>query len=85
MTSPSERHLVLEAPNAVSRRALLNAIKNAKSHIKAHVHLSPEIKANKTLVYYEARKNNTWVEDHGDIITVAWRFNKAILIRIDLS
>ena len=76
---------MLEAPNAVSRRALLNAIKNAKSHIKAHLHLSPEIKANKTLVYYEARKNNTWVEDHGDILTIAWRFNKAILIRIDLS
>ena len=75
VTSPSERHLVLEAPDAVSRRALLDAIKKAKSHIKAHVHLSPEIKANKTLVYYQAGRNNTRVADHGDILIVSWRQN----------
>jgi hypothetical protein len=49
---PSERHLVLEANNAVSRRALLEALKTKRPHIKAHSHLSPLTKANKTLVYY---------------------------------
>ena len=49
---PSERHMVLEASDAVSRRALLEALKQQHSHIRAHPHLSPMGKANKTLVYY---------------------------------
>ncbi len=49
---PSERYMVLEASDAVSRRALIDALKQKGSHIRAHAHLSPLGKANKTLVYY---------------------------------
>jgi hypothetical protein len=49
---PAERHLVLEAKDAVSRRDLLEALKEKRPHIRAHPHLSPLGKANKTLVYY---------------------------------
>jgi hypothetical protein len=53
ITPPAnERHLVLEAPNAVERRALLDALKTTRSHVRIHLHLSPNGKANKTLVYY---------------------------------
>jgi hypothetical protein len=50
----NERHLILEAPDAVARRALMDALKATRSHIRIHLHLSPSGKANKTLVYYEA-------------------------------
>jgi hypothetical protein len=49
---PSEDRMVLEAKDAVSRRDLLEALKETRSHVKAHPHLSPVGKANKTLVYY---------------------------------
>jgi hypothetical protein len=54
---PSERHMVLEASDAVSRRALLEALKSKRPYIKAHPHLSALEKANKTLVYFQAGKN----------------------------
>jgi hypothetical protein len=44
--------MVLEASDAVSRRALIDELKQKRSHIRAHAHLSPLGKANKTLVYY---------------------------------
>ena len=53
ITPPAnERHLILEAPNRVARRALLDALKASRSHVRLHLHLSPKGKANKTLVYY---------------------------------
>ena len=39
--SAKERHLVLDAPSHVARRALLDALKAAHSHIHVHLHLSP--------------------------------------------
>ena len=50
--NPTERHLVLEAIDAVARRDLLEALKPQRPHIRAHPHLSPLGKANKTLVYH---------------------------------
>jgi hypothetical protein len=44
--------MVLEASSAVARRALLDALKQKRSYIRAHSHLPPLAKANKTLVYY---------------------------------
>jgi hypothetical protein len=49
---PSERLLVLEAKDAVSRRALLEELRLKRPYISAHAHLSPLTKANKTLVYF---------------------------------
>jgi hypothetical protein len=43
------------------------------------------MKANKTLVYYQAGKNYTRVEDCGDILVVSWRNNSQIKIVIDLT
>jgi hypothetical protein len=37
----NERHLILEAPNAVARRALMDALKATRSHVRIHLHLSP--------------------------------------------
>jgi hypothetical protein len=54
---PAERHLVLEAKDAVARRDLLEALKSKRPHLRAHPHLSPVEKANKTLVYFQANKN----------------------------
>jgi hypothetical protein len=65
--------MVLEASDAVSRRALIDALKEKRSHIRAHAHLSPLGKANKTLVYYQANKNFTQITDHGDLLEVAWK------------
>ena len=70
---PTERHLVLEAKDAVSRRDLLEALKPKRPHLRAHPHLSPVEKANKTLVYYQANKNQTIITDKGDLLIVAWR------------
>ena len=81
---PSERHLVLEAKDAVSRRALLEALKLKHPHIKAHSHLSPLTKANKTLVYYQANKNQTRITDKGDLLVVTWRQHPEINVVIDL-
>ncbi len=68
---PSERHMVLEASDAVSRRALLDALKLKRPYIRAHPHLSALGKANKTLVYFQARKNQTRITDKGDLLIVA--------------
>jgi hypothetical protein len=68
-----ERHLILEAPSPVARRALLDALKASKSHVHIHFHLSPLGQANKTLVYHLAQKNQVHIKDHGDIVHIAWK------------
>ena len=72
-TIPSERHMVLEASDAVARRDLLAALKQQRSHIRAYPHLSPMSRANKTLVYYQANKKFTQITDKGDLLIVAWK------------
>ena len=43
VTPPArERHLILDAPSAVARRALLDALKAARSQVRIHLHLSPQ-------------------------------------------
>jgi hypothetical protein len=37
----NERHLILEAPNTVARRALMDALKATRSHVRIHLHLTP--------------------------------------------
>jgi hypothetical protein len=79
-----ERHLVLEAPNPVARRALLDALKASRSHVRIHLHLSPLGRANKTLVYYLAKKNMVNIIDHGDLVHICWKKDETINVNIDL-
>jgi hypothetical protein len=44
--------IVLEAPGQVDRRALQAALRSVRSKWRCVLHLSPQGKANKTLVYY---------------------------------
>ena len=82
---PSERHMVLEASDAVSRRALLDALKAKRPYIKAHPHLSALGKANKTLVYFQARKNQTRITDKGDLLIVAWNQHPHLNVVLEMQ
>jgi hypothetical protein len=82
---PTERHLVLEAKDAVSRRDLLEALKPKRPHLRAHPHLSPVEKANKTLVYYQTNKNQTIITDKGDLLIVAWRQHPQVNVVLELA
>ena len=77
--------LVLEAPSLVDRRALYVALKKCVSPVRAHMHLTPQSKANKTLVYFTARRSPVEIEDMGDIVTLSWKTLPAKNTRIDLS
>jgi hypothetical protein len=77
--------LILEAPTYVARRALLMAIKNCRSRVRAHVHISPQTKANKTLVYFIAKKYPVGIEDRGDIIYVYWTQHPSTNVRIEVG
>jgi hypothetical protein len=81
---PSERHMVLEASDAVSRRALLDALKLKRPYIRAHPHLSALGKANKTLVYFQARKNQTRITDKGDLLIVAWNHHPNLNVVLEM-
>ncbi len=76
--------MVLEAKDAVSRRDLLEALKYKRPHIKAHSHISPLGKANKTQVYYQANKNSTRITDKGDLLIVAWKQHPQVNVVLDL-
>ena len=79
-----ERHLVLEAPSLVARRALLEALKLSRSHVRIHLHMSPQAKANKTLVYHQAKKNVVKIMDHGDMIHICWKQDESIKVILDM-
>ena len=81
---PTERHLVLEAKDAVSRRDLLEALKSKRPHLRAHPHLSAVGKANKTLVYYQTNKNQTSITDKGDLLIVSWRQHPQVNVVLDI-
>ena len=40
--------------------------------------------ANKTLVYHQARKNQVYIKDHGDIVHIAWKQDPTININLDI-
>jgi hypothetical protein len=77
--------MVLEAKDAVSRRDLLEALKETRSHVKAHPHLSPVGKANKTLVYFEANKKNLIsITDKGDLLIVKWKQHPTVNVVLEM-
>jgi hypothetical protein len=81
----NDRHLILEAPNAISRRALMDALKASRSHVRIHLHLSPQGKANKTLVYYQsARLNEINIGDRGDIMNVSWKQDPTKYVNLEI-
>lgn len=80
-----DARLILEAPSQRERRALLMAIKNCRSMVRAHVHLTPQAKANKTMVYFQTRRYPVGLEDRGDIICVHWTQQPAVNVRIEMG
>ena len=70
---PYEKRLVIAAPDAMDRRALLGAIKDQRLPIHAWVHLTPEVNKNKATVYSRIQKTDTKIEDRGDEIILYWR------------
>jgi hypothetical protein len=77
--------LILEATTPVDRRALFMAIKQSQSHLRAHLHLTPQGKANKSLLYFISSKYPVSVQDRGDIVCISWRSNPAICGRIEIG
>ena len=77
--------LVLEATTPLERRALYVAIKTCHSLIKAHLHLTPQCKANKTLVYFTTRRQQVNIDDRGDIICLSWKSDHTQGVRIEVG
>ena len=81
----ADPQLVLAANTAVDRRALFMAIKKCKSHIRAHLHLTPQAKANKSLVYFIAGRHPVTIEDRGDIVCITWLANTTVGVRVEIG
>ena len=79
-----DNRLILEAPNAIDCRALLNALRNTHSSWKCQLHLSAECKANRSLLYHKASFHKAKVEDHGDILVVSSLIAATHTIRVEL-
>jgi hypothetical protein len=68
----------------VACRALFMAIKIGKSPVRAHLHLTPQEKANKTFVHFIARRYPVGIEDRGDIICICWHSKPSVSVRVDV-
>jgi hypothetical protein len=68
----------------MDRRALLGAIKEQRSPIRAWVHLTPEGKKNKATVYSKVQNTDTKIEDRGDEIIIYWRKDTYVQTKINL-
>jgi hypothetical protein len=77
--------MILEAPDRISRRALVDALKGSKSYYRAFVHLSPMAKANKTLVYFRTNRQPIKITDRGDVMHLTWRFDASSWENIELE
>jgi hypothetical protein len=77
--------MILEAPDRISRRALVDALKGSKSYYRGFVHLLPMAKANKTLVYFQANRSPIKITDRGDVMHLTWRFEASSWENIDLE
>ena len=81
----SDPRMVLEAPTPMDRRELFVAIRRSQTHLRAHLHLTPQGKANKTLVYFTARRYPVTIQDRGDIVCVHWMSDPTLSARVELS
>ena len=77
--------MVLEAPTLMDHRELFVAIRRSQTHLRAHLHLTPQGKANKTLVYFTARRYPVTMQDRGDIVCVHWMSDPTLSARVELS
>jgi hypothetical protein len=80
----TDNRLILEAPNAVDRRALLHALRSSHSPWKCQLHLSANCKANRSLLYHKASFHQAKVADNGDILVVSSLQDTSHTIRIEL-
>jgi hypothetical protein len=77
--------LVLQIDTPFNRRMLYLGIKQSQTPVRAHMHLTPQIKANKTLVYFTIRRIPVSIDDRGDIIGISWRSHPTVSERIDVG
>jgi hypothetical protein len=81
----SDPRMILEAPTPMDRRELFMAIRHSQTHLRAHLHLTPQGKANKTLVYFTARRYPVTIQDRGDIVCVHWMSEPTLSARVELT
>ena len=77
--------LVLMAASHRTRCELFMAIQLRRSHLKAHLHLTPQAKANKTLIYFTARRYPVGIEDRGDIVSIYWAQHPETSVRVEVG
>jgi hypothetical protein len=77
--------LILEAPNAVARRELLLAAKKTGQSLKVLLHLNPQSRANKSLLYYKTKRNHLRIEDRGDLVIIYVQQNTIQNVKIDVN
>jgi hypothetical protein len=61
------------------------AIKQCHTNVRAHLHITPQDKANKSLVYFTANRYPVGIEDRGDIVCISWHSKPAINVRLDIT
>jgi hypothetical protein len=61
------------------------AIKNSQTHLRAHLHLTPQGKANKSLIYFIASRYPVRLQDRGDIVCMSWLANPAVSGRVEIG
>jgi hypothetical protein len=84
-TEPQDPRLILEAPNKVARRELLLAAKKTRRSLKVLLHLSPQSRANKSLLYYKAKRHTLRIDDRGDILILYQQHNQSNNVKIDVQ
>ena len=77
--------LVIEAPSQRARRDLFMAIKKSRSQVRAHLHMTPQGKANKTLIYFIAKRYPVGIEDRGNIMCIGWTSHPELSVRVEVG
>jgi hypothetical protein len=80
-----DNRLIIETPSKHHSRGILKAIRAHKGTISATMHLTPQEKANKALVYRKCDKKLTKIEDIGNVVIVTSRLDGHIREAIEVS
>ena len=49
------------------------------------MHLSPQGKANKTLIYFTTKRSPVGLEDRGDVVCVHWAHAPKVSVRVEVN
>lgn len=82
---PGDNRLIIDTPGLFHSRGLLRGIRAAKGPLSATMHLTPQEKANKALVYRKCERRLAKIEDIGNVVKVMSRVNNNLRVVVDLS